>query len=122
MTGLMTEFLKSVEPLMVSFLMLVVPALGLWIVQELNKNRQATQQAANSAQAAANSAEAANLTAVTHNASVTDKLNSVSKQMDGINSGLTDKVDQQNIAALADKDRQIAVLTKKINGSQTQGD
>jgi hypothetical protein len=42
----MAHFVAAVEPTLVAFLTLVIPALGLWIVNQLNANHAATVAAA----------------------------------------------------------------------------
>jgi hypothetical protein len=51
-----------------------------------------------------------------HNQDVTQKIDTISKQTNDINTKLQDTIAQQSKDALADKDRQIAALSKPPQG------
>jgi hypothetical protein len=90
------SFLQQLENLLISFLVIVVPACAWWIVAQLKKNRATNQVAASNAeQAAANAANAAQAIS-DHNVTVTGQLNDIKNQTNGINTALQQSIDSKD--------------------------
>jgi hypothetical protein len=81
-------FLQQIMPYIVSFLALVIPAFGAWIVTLLKANHTATVAGTTAATLAAN--EASDRAAV-----ASEKLDTVVTQTNGINANLQNHVDVQ---------------------------
>jgi hypothetical protein len=101
----MQNFWNALIPLMI--------ALGVYLQQRnaaKGKARGEEQKAASdqAAQAALQAKQAVDQ----HNQVVTEKIDTISKQTNDINTKLQDTITQQSKDALADRDRQIAALTK----------
>jgi hypothetical protein len=101
-------FMQLIVPYLVTFISLVVPALAVWIVNQLKTNHDVAVQAATAAGNAATAVAA-------HSVSASAQLSNIQEKVDGAMSALTAKSNQQTADALADKDKQIAALTQKIN-------
>jgi hypothetical protein len=110
----MAHFVAAVEPTLVAFLTLVIPALGLWIVNQLNANHAATVAAAKESTTA--------VAAVSQKVdSIDTKASSIVHATDGINTGLRETIAAQqttaeHLAVVNNYRAQIAELTKKVNG------
>ena len=101
-------FFQQIMPYVISFLAVVIPALGAWIVAALKANHAATVNAAVAANTAVNAIAA-------HNVVAAQQLTSIESKVNGALTAMTEKSEQQTQAILADKDRQIAQLTKQQN-------
>jgi hypothetical protein len=92
-------FLAQIMPYLVSFLALVIPALGAWIVSALNANHKV--------------AVAAVASVAAHAQASAQKLDTIEGKVNGAMTVLQQKSDDQNKALLAAKDAQIAALQSK---------
>jgi hypothetical protein len=93
-------------PYIISFLAVVIPAFGAWIVAQLKTNHTVAVNAA----AAANQAASA---VAAHSLAANTQLASIEQKVDGAMSAMAKKADDSVQAQLADKDAQIAALKAK---------
>ena len=100
------NFFMAIEPTLVAFIAVVVPALGLWIVNQLKTNHETAILAA---------------TASAHaSAELNKKADLIQENTDGITSKLQDQIKAQmdsasHLADITIKDKVIAHLTEKLN-------
>lgn len=101
-------FVTQIMPYLVSFLAVVIPALGAWIVSALNANHKVAVDAAAAANTAATAVQ-------DHARAASMQLNNIEGKVNGAMTALQQKSDDQAATVLAAKDATIAALQRNQN-------